>query len=448
MSDPISEALANYAQGNVDFAKMKYGEREHDTDFARQQAANLALLNTRMSGEKDIERMREEGAMARTKEQVEGYINKMNAAEKTKFKDYFRNLGLMQRSDESDEDFIKRGNMAVAGQANALWQSIQTNQSHANDLMTKEQQRLAGLAAQRAKTQFAQDLIAQYPKLGKLLDSQPVENVLAQVKDPKDRAALSATWATYLQQSQDLAMKEFNPAITAQVRQIGMATEQLAKAHGRVVDNPNTAGAAPYMNFDVPTQQAPTFEDALRQATSKMPAAGAPASKPSATAGIPASILGPLTDDSVFKAVQNRNPKALDVHGDPTDIIRGTMGLYDQDISQAQQKLSRLGATIGPSGNPMINPVENRTVVVPDPVAMTLMPRQVQSRLSINELKRRHDAATDIIKGLQDARDAKSTLEAALSPANAQAIFQSPATPNATPNPGVLTDPYSDYPGQ
>lgn len=447
MADPISEALNNYAQGNVDLAKLQYLKRAQDTDEARRQANAMALLNAKMGGEKEIEQMRQAGELARTREQIEGYINKMSAAEKSKFKDYFRNLGLVQGAGESDEDFIKRGNMAVAGQANALWQSIQTNQAHANDLMTREQQRLAGVAAQRAKTQFAQDLVAQYPKLGKLLDSQPVENVLAQIKDPKDRASLAATWASYLQQAQDAAMKEFSPAIQSQVRQIGAATEQLAKAHGRILDNPSTAGAGPYLKFDVTSPQAPSFEDALKAAAAKAsPPTSAPTPKP--TAGISPSVLGPLADDSVFKAVQARNPHVLDSTSDPTAIIRGTAAMYDQDIAQAKQKLNRLGVQVGADGKPLVNPIENRIFPVSAGVGAPPVIARQPVRLSINEIKRRHDAATDIIKGLQDAQDAKSTLEAALSPSHANAVFFGPPAPSYAPADAQALLQGSDYPGQ
>jgi hypothetical protein len=411
---PAQKTISDYGQGGIDLAKFQLANAMKQQGDQKDQQRALELLSAKLKGEKELADTNNAAALTRTKEQVQGYVDRMTTAEKNKFKDYFRNSGLVQGNGESDEDFIKRGNMAVANQANSLWKSIVANQQSANDLLSGEQNRLNSLAMSRAKAQFAQDLMAVDKKKAALLNSQSVEDVLKTIPADK-RAPLEASWQSYLQQSQDQAMKEFSPTVLSRVGQIKQVLENLSRAHSRIVDNPSSAGAAPYLDFALPdTQKKET--GFLQEASKGKKSTATVSAGPTSTATtshrfIPAELQNP----DVLTLIHAKNPDVLNSSLPAPQILANTAKQYDDDLRKAQGALSELGVKLGP----------NNEIVVPESITrqhpggyvpylgaggVNTNPSTSVERLSPNERQRRFDLATEIIRGMSAAKSARDRL--------------------------------------
>jgi hypothetical protein len=454
MGNPITAAFAEHANDNLDFAKMKYMEAERDKDAARQQGYAMAILGAKQSGEKDLEQMRNQAAMERTKESVRGYIDRLDEREKGKEMAKFKSLGIVPKPGEAADDFLARaatthGKM-IGDQANTIYGQIQANEQRANELLNGEQQRLASTSVARAKQQFAPSLAGStgglfgqdLSKLVPLLSSKPAESVIAQIKDPKLRANMLAQWGQTLEAEQQKSQKEVNPNVYNTARELRQQNEQLSKRHAELLSsNPN---ASPFVKFALPAAPK-TFDDFARmEVTQSTPP---PAPTPTGMDTMPSSFLGPLADKDVRKIVENKDLHGVDVSnlsGSSTDVVRGVSNALGAKIAAGQKALDTLGVSVSPQGQIMVPEAEQRVMPTAGMTSGPAFPMvQATVPLKMGERIRRHSEAEKIIKGMQDAKQARDTLQqrmdAFASPASAvtsdsavdpQSIFQGPAWPS------------------
>jgi hypothetical protein len=431
MGNPITAAFADYAQGQVDQARLRQARQWQLNDEAQRQRDALALLGARTQGEKDIEDMRNAGALERTKASVEGYINRLDQSELGRRALDLQRKGAQQKRGESLQDFVTRGTTDVIKQHQAALdnydqQLAQLDSAKAAAERTEAGRQnsmannLAGVAVTKDidlnMTPAEKQVVLARTGQGFNFDEAVADAAAKGLIDPKRAPVLRGAYIT----QRNLLL----PQIQASRSPEHLRTlEDLDRRQNSITSRRNSL-----LNTDFGSAA-----EALRAANPQAQAAITGAYPPSApnvvvpkprpspaspTAGIPTSLMGPLGDEAVFKIVQDVNPQILDTPANPTVAVRSAASMLDQRIADKQRALDTLGVKLGADGQPLI-PAAKTNVVGPQLGAgiggfYLTPPQSVTSPLSINERKRIHKQASGLLDEIQQAKQDRAKLQDAL----------------------------------
>lgn len=270
----LDRAVQDYGGGQAALAQTQFlnalkqqAEMEHVKAVgAVQQANEIALQTLRNKGQMDEVSRRAELELSNKKELLpiehqnrieeakaaaRAYLDRMDASEKAKLKSSYAAMGFRQDPKETDDAFMLRVNKAVADRANRIFTIVTDNENRANDLISKESQRLASTANDRATKEWATTLGSREKKLLAAPGATP-DDVIRQTKDTAKKADLAASWSETLTRHQDNARKEIDPSVRVQLDAIKSANARWENTLGRVLDDKAFPGAVQFVNFDLP----------------------------------------------------------------------------------------------------------------------------------------------------------------------------------------------------